>query len=136
MQEYYNSQYYHWDLGAEACYLSIPNSNPADSYFISHDDSNSIAAKLAYIQKNKLSGFMIYELGMGYPCGGAYPLLTSLKVDVAELTSGATNLLPHLVWPLNGAINVSSPVSLDGYPCSLFCLMKFRYLKTSGFHQW
>ncbi len=79
MKQYYSPDRYHWDAGAEAAYLSIDNPGANNDYFISYDDTNSIAAKFAFIKKEHLGGLIIYELGMGYPGNGTFPLLASLK---------------------------------------------------------
>ncbi len=84
MQKYYRSSYYHWDAKTEACYLSIPSLLPVDALFISYDDSNSIAAKAEYIKEKGLGGIILYELGMGYPGNGTYPLLKTVKQQFSK----------------------------------------------------
>ncbi len=82
MREFYQPDWYHWDAGAQVSYLSINNPGSANDYFISYDDARSIAAKFAFVEKEHLGGIIIYELGMGYPGNGSYPLLRSIKEDM------------------------------------------------------
>lgn len=82
MRQYYRPDRYHWDAGAQAPYLSINNPGSANDYFISYDNARSIAAKFAFIKKEHLGGIILYELGMGYPGNGSYPLLESVKADL------------------------------------------------------
>ena len=84
MREYYQPDWYHWDKGAQVGYLSINNPGSDNDYFISFDDARSIAAKFAFIKKEHLGGIIIYELGMGYPGNGTFPLLQSIKADMLE----------------------------------------------------
>lgn len=92
MQKYYGASNYHWDPGAQVGYLSIPALLGLTGTFISYDDSNSIKAKIQYIKEKGLGGLILYELGMGYPGNGSYPLLKSIKASVVDTssTSGVT----------------------------------------------
>lgn len=84
MQKYFAPQYYHWDEGAGAAYLSIDNPASFDDYFISYDNGSSIVAKFAYIRKEHLGGIIIYELGMAYPGNGTLPILKTVKSEMLE----------------------------------------------------
>ena len=83
MSGYYQSNLYHWDPAAEAPYLSITNSNPANDMFISYDDQRSCQAKVSYARNNKLGGVMIWELGQDHQAGLPDPLLAAVKQAVA-----------------------------------------------------
>ena len=48
----------HWDSGAQVPWLW----NPTTRTFITYDDPESLAAKAAYVKKQKLGGIMIWEL--------------------------------------------------------------------------
>ncbi len=84
MQKYFEPQYYHWDQGAEAAYLSIDSLVSFNDYFISFDDASSISAKFAYVRKKHLGGIMLYELGMAYPGHGTLPILRVVKSEILE----------------------------------------------------
>jgi len=116
MRQYYSRQRYHWDAGAGAAYLSIDSSNANSDYFISYDDSNCIAAKFAFIQQEHLGGIILYELGMGYPGNGTYPLLESIKNDMLKTyPDPPTSSIPPNVsisFPSNG-ITVSGTLALS-----------------------
>ncbi len=112
MQKYFNPAYYHWDPLAQVGYLSIPAgilSLLSPSYFISFDDSNSIAAKFNYIRKNHLGGLIIYELGWGYPPGSPnYPLMEAVKNIQADTSTTVVSVPPSGV--------PSSPYLHQNYP--------------------
>lgn len=73
----------------------IHNSDLSPAYFITYDDSNSIAAKFDYIRQKHLGGMIIYELGWGYPPNSPnYPLLEVYDVlgrEVSLLVDGEQN---------------------------------------------
>ncbi len=107
MNQYYAPDRYHWDAGAEAAYLSIDNPGADNDYFISYDDTNAIAAKFAYIKKEHLGGIIIYELGMGYPGNGTFPLLESLKRYMnGDFPPAPSDSIPP-------SISITSPASGD-----------------------
>lgn len=66
MNEYYQSDRYHWDDKAKAAYLSIDQPGNQNDKFISYDDERSIRAKFDYIRQQGLGGAIIWELGGGY----------------------------------------------------------------------
>ncbi len=107
MNDYYKPDRYHWDAGAEAAYLSINNPGSENDYFISYDDTNSIAAKFALIRKEHLGGIILYELGMAYPGNGTFPLLASLKRD---MEAAAPSVPPDSLAP---SVSISSPTNGD-----------------------
>ncbi len=81
MQKYYSAANYRWDADAGAGYLSIPGLLGLTGTFVSYDDENSLNAKAQYIKKKGLGGIILYELGMGYPGNGSYPLMDAVKKD-------------------------------------------------------
>ncbi len=87
LQKYYNPSYYHWDSAAQSGYLSVPGLLGLLGSFVSYDDSNSIRAKAAYIREQGLGGIILYELGMGYPGGGRFPMLNSVKAAFADTSA-------------------------------------------------
>lgn len=86
MDQYYQSDYYRWDDGAHAAYLSIDRSEDGDDRFVSYDDEQSVEAKIEYIRQNNLGGVIIWELSGGYqkdkPSGQRDLLLQSVKKSV------------------------------------------------------
>ncbi len=107
MQQYYSSPNYHWDSGAQVGYLSVPSLLGLTGDFISYDDSNSIKAKAQYIQKKGLGGIILYELGMGYPGNGSYPLMKSVKTAFAETTSAGVPI--HVDLPVSPSLDQNFP---------------------------
>jgi chitinase len=88
MTGYYQSNLYHWDNSAQAAYLSITNSNPANDMFISYDDQRTCQSKVSYARNRDLGGVMIWELAQDHQSGQPDPLLQSLKQALA--TPGLT----------------------------------------------
>ncbi len=84
MQKYFSPSQYHWDQDAQVGYLTVAPSGGGPSAFISYDDSSSIQAKAAYIKEKGLGGIILYELGMGYPGNGTYPLLETVRSAFAK----------------------------------------------------
>ena len=128
MQHYYKPYYYHWDSLAQVGYLSIPQQRGKPACFVSYDDSASIEAKARFIRKEGLGGIIIYELGMGYPGHGSYPLLQSIKSDFlyyVPITSGNVGLFGSLyqnypnpfnpVTAISFRIDTPAHVTLDIY---------------------
>ncbi len=66
IDNYYESDRYHYDTIAEAPYLSIDNSGASSDTFISYEDENSISAKFDYIIQNNLGGCIIWELSQDF----------------------------------------------------------------------
>ena len=92
MQKYFQPQYYRWDAQADAPYLSITNaSNAANDYFISYDDANSLNAKFTYIRQKGIGGLVLWDMAMGYPGGGTYPLLNTVRQDRLGNVSASTS---------------------------------------------
>jgi GH18 family chitinase len=103
VQSYYQSNLYHWDGVAQAAYLSITNSTPANDKFISYDNTESCQTKISYIRNLHLGGLMIWELSQDYSeslqVGQRTPLTTALKqalttpnITSIQLKSNAVNL--------------------------------------------
>jgi chitinase len=99
MTSYYQSNLYHWDNSAQAAYLSITNSNPANDMFISYDDQRTCQSKVSYARNHGLGGVMIWELAQDHQSGQPDPLLQALKQALAapglttiQLTNQSINL--------------------------------------------
>ena len=90
MRSYYSPSRYHWDPDAKASYLSIDSTGSAGDCFITYDDSSDIAAKLEYVQRERLGGVILYELGMGYTGNGLNPFLDFVKRASAASTPRRT----------------------------------------------
>jgi chitinase len=80
--QYLTPSRYHWDDQADAPYLSIDASDPAQRMFISYDDERLITDKVRYVRTTGLGGIMVWELGQGYrrnqPESQRDPLLSAL----------------------------------------------------------
>ena len=99
MTSYYQSNLYHWDNSAQAAYLSITNSNPANDMFISYDDQRTCQSKVSYARNHGLGGVMIWELAQDHQSGQPDPLLQAIKQALAapglttiQLTNQSINL--------------------------------------------
>jgi chitinase len=76
---YYQSNLYRWDTNAQASYLSISNSTPANDMFISYEDQRACQAKVSYARNHGLGGVMIWELAQDHQSGQPDPLLQAVK---------------------------------------------------------
>ncbi len=80
--QYFASALHQWDSQADAPYLSIDATDPAQRMFISYDDERLITDKVQFARSHGLGGIMIWELGQGYrrkqPVGERNPLLDAL----------------------------------------------------------
>lgn len=83
MDDYYQSNRYHWDAGAQSAYLSITNANPTNNIFLSYDDARAAQAKVSYARNRGLGGVMIWALGQDYTPGQPEPLLQAIKQALA-----------------------------------------------------
>jgi chitinase len=90
MSTYYQTNLYHWDLSAQAAYLSITNANSSSNMFISYDDQRTCQAKVSYARNRGLGGVMIWELAQDHHANQADPLLQAIKQALA--TPGMTVL--------------------------------------------
>ena len=81
MDNLYNPNAALWHAAAQAPYLSLGKG--AKGQFVSYDDAQSIAAKIAWAKKKGLGGVIIWELGGGWrpqkPPGKQDPLLQAVK---------------------------------------------------------
>jgi chitinase len=84
MADYYQTNLYHWDAGAQAAYLSISNANPANDMFISYDDQRTCQSKVSYARNHGLGGVMIWELAQDHQNGQPDPLLLAVKQALAS----------------------------------------------------
>jgi chitinase len=87
MDTYYQTNLYHWDIVAQAAYLSITNATAANDMFISYDDATACQVKISYARNEGLGGVMIWELNQDYfpsqPAGRQTPLVQVLKQSLA-----------------------------------------------------
>jgi GH18 family chitinase len=87
VNNYYQSNLYHWDDTAQAAYLSLTNIPATSDMFISYDDAHACQAKLSYARNLHLGGLMIWELSQDYfstkPAGQRTPLVATLKQALA-----------------------------------------------------
>ncbi|MGA2245281.1 MAG: glycoside hydrolase family 18 protein [Verrucomicrobiota bacterium] len=95
MATYYQSNFYNWDDNAQAAYLSIANTNPANDRFISYDDQRTCQAKVSYVRSLGLGGIMMWELAQDHQSGQPDALLQSLKPALGIPTlSASLDVLP------------------------------------------
>ncbi|HEY1787884.1 MAG TPA: glycoside hydrolase family 18 protein, partial [Verrucomicrobiae bacterium] len=80
---YYQSASYHWDTNAQAPYLSITNSTPADNLFVSYEDQRACQSMISYARNEGLGGVMIWELSLDHQSGQTDPLLLAMKQGLA-----------------------------------------------------
>jgi len=90
MTGYYQSNLYHWDVGAQSAYLGITNVVPTKNIFLSYDDQRTCQAKVSYARNHGLGGVMIWELAQDHTANLTDPLLQAVKQAVA--TPGQSNL--------------------------------------------
>jgi len=87
VNNYYQSNLYHWDGAAQAAYLSITNNPASNDMFISYDDTHACQAKVSYARNLHLGGLMIWELSQDFfptqPVGAREPLTAALKQALA-----------------------------------------------------
>lgn len=81
---YYQLNLYHWDTNAQAAYLSISNSTPANDMFISYEDPRACQAKVSDARNLGLGGVMIWELAQDHQSGQPDPLLQAVKQALAS----------------------------------------------------
>ena len=98
---WYQPERYHWDGVAEAAWLGVTNSNPANNLFISYNDVHGCQDMVSYARNRGLGGVMIFDLGSGYLTSQTTnrdPLLQAVKQAV---------LSPHVSPPqvTNGMVN-------------------------------
>jgi uncharacterized repeat protein (TIGR02543 family) len=76
------SQYYHYDSVACAPYIY----DAANNLFLTYDDPTSLKEKCSYVQKNKLGGIMIWELGED-KTNDLINAIASIKTSITKPTS-------------------------------------------------
>jgi len=91
MDKYFQPNLYHWDVLAQAPYLSI---NGPRKQFVSYDDARLVREKVLYARTHGLGGVIIWELGDGYrdtqPAGQKDALLKAVKEAAhVPLTAGS-----------------------------------------------
>lgn len=74
---------YHWDDSAQAAYLSLPGSGPADEQFVSYDNEVTAARMVRYARDKSIGGLIVWDIGAGYradqPPGRRDLLLQAVK---------------------------------------------------------
>jgi chitinase len=124
VNNYYQSNLYHWDAAAQAAYLSITNTPAPNDMFISYDDAHSCQAKVSYARNLHLGGLMIWELSQDYfstkPAGQRSPLAAAFKQALAtpniadiQLEGTAVNFsfttLPLGLYQVQWSSNLAAP---------------------------
>jgi chitinase len=96
VNNYYQSNLYHWDDTAQAAFLSITNIPASNDMFISYDDTHACQAKVSYARNLHLGGLMIWEVSQDYfstqPPGQRAPLIAALKQALATPNIAAIQL--------------------------------------------
>lgn len=91
MGTYYKKDFYRWDDGAKAPYLSIDQEGSENDTFISYDDEKAVHEKINYVKNENLGGAIIWELSGGYrkeqPQGKRNPLLQAVKEAIAAIAN-------------------------------------------------
>ena len=119
MSSYYQTNLYHWDLGAQAPYLSIDNPGSNNDNFISYDDPRICQSKVSYARNRGLGGVMIWELAQDHKANQPDPLLQAVKQALAA--PGITTIrldgqdvnLSFMTMPL-ASYRVQWNLNLDG----------------------
>lgn len=95
MDQYYQTDRYHWDDKAKAAYLTIDEPGSTNDMFITYDDERSVQAKFDYVRQKGLGGTIIWELGGGFrkdePTGEKDKLLQSVKAAM----NNTSNISPQ-----------------------------------------
>ncbi|MGO8701686.1 MAG: glycoside hydrolase family 18 protein [Limisphaerales bacterium] len=84
---HYQSNAYHWDISAQAAYLSLTNAQSAHDMFVSYENPTSCQTKVSYSRNRGLGGIMIWELSQDFfpnqVQGQQSPLLQALSNSLA-----------------------------------------------------
>lgn len=85
MNDWFSEDVYRWDDAAEVPFLSIASGTET---FITYEDPDSIAKKVAYAKEKGLGGLILWDASDGYfperPAGERHPLLTALQDALSE----------------------------------------------------
>lgn len=76
----YSASPHFWDQGAQAPYISLTNSDPNQSIFISYDDTRAVEGKVSYARDQGLGGMIIWELKQDHTSTSPDPLLNAVKL--------------------------------------------------------
>lgn len=69
-----------WDETARVPYLSFPRGHgPEGCTYVSYDDEESIAAKVAYARDEGLGAIIIWTINQGHLADGSDPLLRAIR---------------------------------------------------------
>jgi chitinase len=77
----YTTQAYNWDATSGVPWLGITS---PQSMFVSYDDEQSTAAKIAWAKQQGLGGVMLWDITQDWH-NGAHPLVTAAAAAVAKL---------------------------------------------------
>jgi chitinase len=104
---------FHWDDAAQAAYSSLDAAGSTDDRFVSFDDENACASKIAYARSKGIGGVMIWEIAGGYsadqPSGQRDPLLQAVKR--ARLGTTATPTAAPTATPTPTPTTVATPTA-------------------------
>jgi len=89
LASYYAASAYHYDMAAQAPYLTLSGSNAQKCTYVSYEDATSIAAKSAWIKAQGLGGVIIWTISEGYVSSGATvaaqnPLLETMRTTLLQ----------------------------------------------------
>ena len=117
---YYLSSARHWDSFARVPYLSYSSPyGPLRCTYISYDDEQSVAEKIAYVKAQRLGGVMMWQINEGYmalaPSGQRNPLLAAVAsaIRTARPAPVADTASPSQPVNLSAAAVSASQISLS-----------------------
>jgi hypothetical protein len=98
-------QNYTWDSLAVVPYISHVGTTPANYWYATYDNPQSIQAKVQYIIAQKLGAWFIWALDADYVAGNSHPhpLLDAVQVGSAPVVLSASTLSSGVVGTLYSA---------------------------------
>ncbi|HEY3862222.1 MAG TPA: glycoside hydrolase family 18 protein [Verrucomicrobiae bacterium] len=127
VNNYFQSNRYHWDSIAQSACLSITNTPATGDMFISYDDARACGSKVSYARNLHLGGVMIWELSLDYfpsqAAGQRTPLTAALKQALAT---------PNIASIQNSRTNVN--ISFTSAPLGLYRVEWASNLITSSWN--
>ena len=79
-----------WDAGAQAAYLSVAGSNPAEARFVSYENETSAAARVRYARGKGLGGLIVWDIAAGRRDDVAAPSRDALLQAMLRAKTAAT----------------------------------------------